>query len=113
MTTTSSKVTKSESQALAFGKNFWIYSTSIESVDEEQAGKWKASLPEEYDHVDRIHRPSEFARALGLLVVEQLGRHCKRKVRRAEFSAGERELGRSELTPRGECGDAVEREMVP
>ena len=33
--------------------------------------------------------------------------------RRAEFSADERELGRSKLTPRGECGDAVEREMVP
>ena len=40
-------------------------------------------------------------------------RHCQRKVRRAEFSAGEKELGRSELTPLGECGDAVEREMVP
>ena len=76
MTTTSSKVTKSESQTLTFGKNFWIYSTSIESVDEEQTGKWKASLPEEHDHVDRIHRPSEFARALGLLVVEQLGRRA-------------------------------------
>ena len=39
--------------------------------------------------------------------------HCQRKVRRAEFSAGDRELGRSELTPLGECRDAVEREMVP
>ena len=41
------------------------------------------------------------------------GGHCQRKVRRAEFSAGDRELGRSELTPLGECRDAVEREMVP
>ena len=39
-------------------------------------------------------------------------RHCQRKVRRAEFSAGERELGRSELTPLGECGGAVELEIV-
>ena len=40
-------------------------------------------------------------------------RHYQRKVRRAEFSACDRELGRSELTPLGECGPAVEREIVP
>ena len=39
--------------------------------------------------------------------------HCQRKIRGSEFSTGERELGRSELTPLGECGDAVEREMAP
>ena len=39
--------------------------------------------------------------------------HCQRKVRRAKFSAGERKLGRSELTPLGKCSGAVELEMVP
>ena len=89
MTTTSSKATKSESQTLTFGKNVWIYSTSIESVDEEQTGKWKASLPEEYDHVDRIHRLREFARALGLLVVEQLGPLCHDQSVRRSTNGGE------------------------
>ena len=76
LTTKSIKTTHSEGQTLTSGKNLWIYSTSIESVDEEQTGKWKASLPEEYDHIDRIHGPREFARALGSLVVEQLGPLC-------------------------------------
>ena len=53
-------------------------------------------------------------RSLPTGVFQQATRwHCQRKVRRAEFSAGDRELGRSELTPLGECRDAVEREMVP
>ena len=48
-----------------------------------------------------------------LELARALHRHCQRKVRRAEFSACDRELGRSELTPLGECGPAVEREIVP
>ena len=54
----------------------------------------------------RVPQPSPQAR-------HHFTRHCQRKVRRAKFSAGERELGRSELTPLGKCGDAVEREIVP
>ena len=50
---------------------------------------------------------------LGKSLSDFMRGHCQRKVRRAEFSAGDRELGRSELTPLGECRDAVEREMVP
>ena len=46
-------------------------------------------------------------------VVNRLSRHCQRKVRRAEFSAGDRELGRPELTPLGKCSGAVELEIVP
>ena len=41
-----------------------------------------------------------------------LGRHCQRKVARTEFSTDDRELGRPELTPLGECGGAVELEIV-
>ena len=39
-------------------------------------------------------------------------RHCQRKVARTEFSTDDRELGRPELTPLGECGGAVELEIV-
>ena len=40
------------------------------------------------------------------------GGHCQRKVARTEFSTDDRELGRPELTPLGECGGAVELEIV-
>ena len=39
-------------------------------------------------------------------------KHCQRKVARTEFSTDDRELGRPELTPLGECGGAVELEIV-
>ena len=38
--------------------------------------------------------------------------HCQRKVARIEFSTDDKELGRPELTPLGECGGAVELEIV-
>jgi type I site-specific restriction endonuclease len=60
-----------------------------------------------------INTPEQNARRDIDADLEAAGWHCQRKVRRAEFSAGDRELGRSELTPLGECRDAVEREMVP
>lgn len=56
-----------------YGKNGWIYCTSFEPRDEEETRRWKSSLPVEYYHLERIPRPREFARALGLMVAEQLG----------------------------------------
>ena len=44
--------------------------------------------------------------------LELVCRHCQRKVARTEFSTDDRELGRPELTPLGECGGAVELEIV-
>ena len=35
------------------------------------------------------------------------------EIRRSEFSAGDKELGRPELTPLGKCTGAVELEIVP
>lgn len=58
---------------LTLGKNGWIYSTSIEPGDDEDSRRWRASMPEEYDHFQRIHQRRAFARALGLMAVEQLG----------------------------------------
>lgn len=76
LTTKSIKTTNTSSDTLTFGKNVWIYSTSIDPDDDENFRKWKTSLPESYDHQDCIHRPREFARALGLMVIEQLGPLC-------------------------------------
>ena len=39
--------------------------------------------------------------------------HCQRKVRRAEFSAEDRKLGRRDPTPLGDRGGAFDLEMVP
>ena len=58
---------------LALGKNGWIFSTSIESDDEGNSSRWRSSLPSNYDHIQRIPLPRAFARALGLMVAEQLG----------------------------------------
>ena len=44
--------------------------------------------------------------------LQPLIRHCQRKVAKTEFSTDDRELGRPELTPLGECGGAVELEIV-
>ena len=64
--------TEKRSVHLTLGKNGWIYSTSIEPNDDEERSRWRASMPAEYDHVERIHRRREFARALGLMATEQL-----------------------------------------
>ena len=62
-----------------------------------------------------VHDQHRRSRELG--VVLQAGHllvqgHCQRKVARTEFSTDDRELGRPELTPLGECGGAVELEIV-
>ena len=48
----------------------------------------------------------------GTSTTDPLPGHCQRKVARTEFSTDDRELGRPELTPLGECGGAVELEIV-
>ena len=45
-------------------------------------------------------------------LTKPFGGHCQRKVARTEFSTDDRELGRPELTPLGECGGAVGLEIV-
>ena len=56
-----------------FGNNGWIFSTSLAPRDEEEQLRWRQSLPPGYNHTTRIYRPREFARSLGLMVVDQLG----------------------------------------
>ena len=70
---TGSKTTTKRTSRILFGRNCWIYSTAIEPTSDEQWDRLRKSLEAEYDHVDHIYRPSQFAWSLGLMVVEQLG----------------------------------------
>lgn len=58
---------------LAFGREWWIYSTAIKPETEEEWAKWKAALDPAYDHVSEVGQPAKFAEALGRMVTEQLG----------------------------------------
>ena len=64
---------RTTTSSASFGKNGWIFCTSIEPMDWEEKDRWHQSMPDEYDHMSYIHRPREFARALGSMVAEQLG----------------------------------------
>ena len=79
-TTETIRRASTSTRTLTSGKNGWIYCTSVAPSDEEASRRWRASMPDGYDHVDDIHRPREFARALGLVVAEQLGPRCREQV---------------------------------
>ena len=71
--TTGTEYTFASRHSVAYGKNGWTFSTSIEPENQDQFRLWKETLEDHYDHVSYIYRPREFARALGLMVAEQLG----------------------------------------
>lgn len=89
ISTTGAKSTKENTKTLTFGKNGWIYSTSIESTNELETSRWQDSLLDDYDHIDRIYRPREFARSLGLMVTEQLGPHGREQSLKSSFNGEE------------------------
>ena len=60
------------SNSLAYGAGWWIFCTSIEPVGREWDA-WRATLPDEYDHVSKIGQPAKFAQALAHMVAEQVG----------------------------------------
>ena len=67
-----SESTNTEMASLTFGRDWLIYCTSLwPEADEEQA--WRRTFPENYTSVARIHRPTQFAQALGLGVCEHIG----------------------------------------
>lgn len=53
--------------------NVWVYPAFIEPETPEQQAVWRAAMPAGCDAVSPIHRPREFARALGAMVAEQVG----------------------------------------
>ena len=61
------------SQSLAFGTEWWIYSTAIAPETDEEWAAWWATLDPGYDHASEIGQPAKFAEALGRMVAEQLG----------------------------------------
>ena len=64
--------TQNATSALTFGKDWLIYCTSLwPEAGEEDA--WRCTFPENYTSVARIHRPTQFAQALGLGVCEHIG----------------------------------------
>ena len=63
---------RTKSRSLSFGKEWWIFCTSIEpGIDGWES--WKGTLDEEYDHVSHIGQPAKFAEALARMVTEQIG----------------------------------------
>ena len=67
------RITDTNVDTYSFGTNGWIFSTSMEPRNDEEWSRWQDSMDEDYDHVSHIYRPREFARALGSMVVDQLG----------------------------------------
>ncbi len=61
------------SKSLVFGKEWWIFSTSIAPDTEHDKVAWRKSLDPDYDHTSTIGQPAKFAQALGRMVTEQLG----------------------------------------
>ena len=64
--------TQNATSALTFGKDWLIYCTSLWPEAGEE-GAWRCTFPENYTSVARIHRPTQFAQALGLGVCEHIG----------------------------------------
>ena len=59
-------------ESIAFGSEWWIFSTSIRPGNDQWAS-WRNTLPDSYDHVSEIGQPAKFAEALARMVAEQIG----------------------------------------
>ena len=57
---------------LRFGREWWIFSTSIASPRKEW-NDWRNSLSDSYDHVSTIRQAGKFALALGMMMADQNG----------------------------------------
>ena len=77
------------SKRLAFGKEWWIFSTTITPETEEEWTAWRATLDPAYDHESEIGQPAKFAEAMGRMVAEQLGPQGKAGWMRSAIAEGE------------------------
>ena len=70
--TATKKNTSSARSAVTFGKDWLIYCTSLrpDPADEQT---WRRTFPDSYTTVVPIHRPTQFAQALGLGACEHIG----------------------------------------
>ena len=78
------KRTHTAASALTFGKDWLIYCTSLLPEAGEE-GAWRRTFPENYTSVARIHRPTQFAQALGLAVCKHIGATGKPAPMKATF----------------------------
>ena len=70
--TTRSERAQTATSAVTFGNDWLIYCASLwPTAGEEEA--WRRTFPESYTSGTRIHRPTQFAQALGLGVCEHIG----------------------------------------
>ncbi|MCY4530664.1 MAG: helix-turn-helix transcriptional regulator, partial [Chloroflexi bacterium] len=70
--TAKSTRTKSATAKITFGRDWLIYSTSVwPNTDEE--GAWRQTFPDGYTSMVQLHRPAQFAFALGLGICEHVG----------------------------------------
>lgn len=65
------------SGSLAYGREWWICSTSIAPENDAERAALRATLDPAYDHESLIGQPAKFAEALGRMVAEQLGPQSK------------------------------------
>ena len=63
---------KKEGKSLSYGDEWWIFCASIMPRGEDRE-RWRATLPDDYDHVSEIGQPAMFAQALAHMVTEQVG----------------------------------------
>ena len=77
------------SKHLAFGKEWWIFSTALTPETDEEWAAWRATLDPAYDHESEIGQPAKFAEALGRMVTEQIGPQSKDGWMRATIGDGE------------------------
>ena len=73
--TTTNSVSKKRKthDKVSSGRNGWIWCSSVEPDESGEWDRWHGSLKPSYDHISRIRSPRRFARALGLMVAQQLG----------------------------------------
>ena len=71
--TRSTRTTHTSTHSLSYGKNGWLFCSSLIPSSKEEEDAWRESMPEDYDHTSHIRRPRAFARALAAMVAEQLG----------------------------------------
>ena len=71
--TTSVRRSRRATDSITYGKNCWIFCTSIEPSTDAERDAWQKAMHPAYDYRSHIYRPRGFARALASMVAEQLG----------------------------------------
>ena len=70
------------------GGHAWVYCAFIEPETPEQQAAWRAAMPAGRAAASPTHRPREFARALGAMVAEQIGRQGRTVLLRSAVGGG-------------------------